>query len=108
MAIVMIQQMPDMFSTDMYDAVNAKMEAANSDPPDGLIAHTLGKTDAGNWQVVDIWRSREDNDRFAEERLEPAMRAVAGEMGMDYDAMPEVEKTSYELHNLMEPAAAAH
>jgi hypothetical protein len=44
-------------------------------PPDGLIFHASGPIDDG-WGVIDFWQSREQFDRFGQERIGPAMAAA--------------------------------
>jgi len=59
---------------EQYDAVNAEM-GVEENPPEGLIFHSAGPTDAG-WNVIDFWESREAFDRFQRERLGPAIAAM--------------------------------
>jgi hypothetical protein len=55
-----------------------KLEAA-LDPrgkyPDGLIFHASGPIDEG-WGVLDFWESRMQFDRFAADRVGPAVAAA--------------------------------
>jgi len=44
-------------------------------PPDGLIFHSSGPIDGG-WGVIDFWQSREQFDRFGQERIGPAMASL--------------------------------
>ena len=104
MAVVMIQKQPEMFRTEMYDAVNAKMGTAEN-PPDGLITHTLGQGEDGVWRIVDVWESREAFERFASDRLRPALAEVMRENGMDPENAPEPEAITYETYDLMTGAA---
>ena len=46
----------------------------DSNPPNGLIFHASGPIDGG-WGVLDFWQSRAHFDRFAEERIGPAVAA---------------------------------
>jgi hypothetical protein len=80
----------------MYDAVNAKIDMG-ANPPAGLIVHTAGEVD-GQWQVVDVWETREDAERFDNERLIPAITEVAGPGGPRGPQM-----TVYEAHNVVSP-----
>lgn len=106
MAIVRIQEQPEMFRTEMYDAVNAKM-GTEASPPPGLLAHTLAKGDDGVWRIIDIWESREASERFGQERLMPALREVMSEQGMDVADLPETNVVYYETHDVLIPAGAA-
>jgi hypothetical protein len=91
----------------MYDAVNVKL---GDDVPDGLIVHTSGRNEDGEFQIVDVWESREAHDRFSQGRLWDAIKAVASERGMDADQAPEAQRVFYEAHSLMvrQPQTTAH
>ena len=99
MAIVRIQETPDPDGGGMatYDRVNQKLDV-EGDPPAGLILHSASPADGG-MVIVDVWESQEAFDRFAEERLEPALREV---MGGD---PPEGATTvrTYEAHSVVKP-----
>ena len=43
--------------------------------PEGLLVHTAGQADQG-WYIYDIWQSPEHFQRFAEEKLGPAMETL--------------------------------
>lgn len=81
-------------STTNYDAITERM-GLDGDRPEGLLLHCAGFTDDGRFQMFDIWASDELQQRFATERLMPAIRAVAG----DGSAPDRVE--SYELHHVV-------
>lgn len=83
---------------EMYDAVAAKVDVENN-PPEGLIVHTAGQAESG-WLIFDVWDSREAFERFSEERLRPAIQAVAEEHGM---APTPPNQSVYELHHLVRP-----
>ncbi len=59
---------------DQFDQIRASVDADNN-PPDGLLYHASGPIDGG-WGVIDFWASREQFDRFAQERISPAVAAV--------------------------------
>jgi hypothetical protein len=103
MAVVFIQEQPEMFRTEMYDSVNAKM-GVDDDPPAGLISHTLGRGEDGIWRIVDIWESEEDFKRFDTERLRPALMESFREMGVDPEQMPEPKHLAYETYHVVVPA----
>ena len=46
--------------------------------PDGLIAHLAWHTDAG-LRYVDVWRSKDDFEAFAENRLHPVVHPLLAE-----------------------------
>ena len=95
MAIVRIIR-PEGTTREMYDAVNAKIDIG-AEPPAGLILHTAGEVD-GQWQVVDVWESQADAERFDNERLRPAIAAVAGEGDPGRPQM-----IVYEAHSVVRP-----
>ena len=74
MAIALVMELPG-GTQDNYDRIlqNIGMEKGAEDLPRGLIFHVAGPTENG-WQVVDVWESREDFDRFFAEKLGPAIR----------------------------------
>lgn len=73
---------------DQYDQINAKMDAASvSKWP---LSHWVAKTETGI-RVVDVWDSREDFQKFADEQILPLSKAVG---------VPTTPKfTFYEAHN---------
>lgn len=72
-----------------------KLEAAINprvDHPDGLIFHASGPIDGG-WGVLDFWESRAHFDRFAAERIGPAMAAIGAAGGA-----PDIHEFSVHEH----------
>ena len=59
------------------DQVNEAMQIETSDPPEGMILHSAGPMPDG-WYIYDIWESREHFQRFAQERVAPAVQQVTG------------------------------
>ena len=82
--------------TSNYDAITERM-GVRDDPPEGLIFHAAGATEEGGFRVFDVWESREHLERFLNERLMPAVQAVAGP-----DA-PRPTNQMYELHAILQP-----
>jgi quinol monooxygenase YgiN len=97
MPVGVLQQSPGA-SQETYEAVAAKINAAN-DPPEGLIIHTAGAAEGGGWRIFDVWESREAFDRFMQERLMPAMQELFGDQMPAGGQPPEI----YELHDLVRP-----
>ncbi|HEX4032825.1 MAG TPA: hypothetical protein VHX66_00135 [Solirubrobacteraceae bacterium] len=58
-------------------------------PPDGLIFHASGPIEGG-WGVIDFWQTREQFDRFVQERIGPTMA------GAGIDAHPDIKE--FEVH----------
>ena len=60
-----------------YEAVNEvlgiDMGSGEGDWPPGLLVHTAGATEGG-WAVMEVWESREAQERFMNERLGPALQ----------------------------------
>ena len=61
-------------TAEQIDKLNEAIDP-DGNPPDGLIFHASGPVDGG-WGVIDFWESREHFDRFAAERIGPAMAAI--------------------------------
>jgi hypothetical protein len=80
-------------STTNYDAVSERLQALG-EPPAGMLVHTAGFTGNG-FRIFEVWESREDYERFVEERLMPLIQEVAPAD----DRQP--QQTIYELHNFM-------
>jgi hypothetical protein len=79
----------------MYDAVHAE---ASQHPADGLIMHLVREVDDG-FQVIEVWESKEQHDRFGEEVLGPIVARLAG---ADAEAPPSEE---FDVHTLVVPSA---
>jgi hypothetical protein len=100
MAVAIITtDFPEGVGPDTYDAVNAEMGEVR-DPPQGLIFHWAAEVD-GKWTITDVWESREDHDRFQDERLGPAIQKVAADAGMEMGAPPTM--TEAPVHNYIKP-----
>jgi len=90
MSIAVLMQSEEM-TAEGYDAVNEKL---GDDPPEGILARTAGAADAG-FRVFSVWESKEDYERFREDRLLPAIREVIGEEAASGPSSAEI----YELHD---------
>ena len=62
-----------------YEAVR---RAIGDQPVEGQLAHLVGMAD-GALQIVDVWTSKAEADRFAEERLFPAFQSSGMRPGTD-------------------------
>jgi hypothetical protein len=80
----------------MYDAVTGAI-GLEGDPPEGLIFHWAGEVD-GQWTITDVWESREDFDRFREQRLFPAIEQVSG-MDPAAEGGPQPEVSEFAVHS---------
>jgi hypothetical protein len=61
-------------TAEMVDRLNAEIDP-DGNTPDGLIFHASGPVDDGRG-VLDFWQSRAHFDRFAADRIGPAMAAM--------------------------------
>jgi hypothetical protein len=98
MAEAMLQDFPEQFGTEGYDAVNEKM-GVRDNPPDGLIFHSAGEGPNG-FRIVDVWESQDHFNRFMEERLGPAIAEVTG---MQPGEGRGPETTWWPVHNTIQP-----
>jgi len=61
---------------DQYVAVGKQLGIdlirGAGDWPAGLLSHAAGPTARG-WRVMEVWSSREEQERFLRERLRPAL-----------------------------------
>jgi len=99
MAIGLITRFPEGAGANEYDAVQNELNT-EGDPPDGLYVHCCGELE-GRFQVFDIWETREQHDRFQQERLIPTMKRVMGEER--FAELPEAERVETEIHNFVIP-----
>lgn len=92
---------PPQITAEIYDKVN-ETAGVNSDPPAGLLVHCAGEID-GVFQIVDVWESEADAQRFDAERLGPAINEVvfAGDPTQSPDPAVAAPPGLHELHNLM-------
>jgi hypothetical protein len=85
-------------STTNYDAINERLTQEQA--PDGLLIHYAGfDEDAGVFRIVNVWDTREQGQRYRDEKVLPTVRDVipAGE------GAPPNRETVYEIHHLSKP-----
>ena len=80
-------------TAEAYEAVANK---AGAEPPEGCLVHIAGPTDDG-WRVIEVWRSRDDQRSFQEQRLNPAF---------DEAGARRVEPTFFDVHAVLPPEEA--
>ena len=88
-------------STTNYDWVKDQI---GEGPFDGLICHTAGfDDDAGVFRILDVWETREQGEKFINERLNPIIEPMAAAAAQDADSdfAPPSRETWYELHDSM-------
>jgi hypothetical protein len=81
MAVGIIQRFPEGVTAADYDPVAEKLDP-QSNPPEGCIFHCAYELD-GVFQAFDVWETREQFDRFVEQRLIPAQKEVMGEEAVE-------------------------
>ena len=83
---------------EQYDRMNKEIFGRKRsdavDAPEGLLVHSAGPTPDG-WYVYDIWKSKEDFERFGDEQIGPAVRKVTGRDD------PQREIQFFEIDNLV-------
>ena len=87
-------------STTNYDAVAAALDL--QDAPGGLLIHTAGfDHDAGVFRIFDVWETRQQGEKFINERLGPIIEpmAAAAARSADNDFAPPSREAWYELHD---------
>lgn len=68
-----------------FDQIQAAVDPTS--PLDGLIFHASGPIDGG-WGVLDFWQSRAHFDRFAQDRMGPAVAANGPSVRPDINEFP--------------------
>jgi len=89
-------------STTNYDAVVEALDLKEA--PDGLLIHTAGfDHDGGVFRIFDVWETREQGERFVNEKLGPILERMAGEAAQRSDDTftPPQRESWYELHDSM-------
>ena len=80
-------------STMNYDALVKRV--LGDSQPDGLVHHSAGFDDNGVFRTYEVWRDKEERERFIKEKLEPAMaEGLADPTRSD----PPHREYGYELH----------
>jgi hypothetical protein len=76
-----------MYAFEQDVPINAEVHARimaqlGDEVPPGLIAHLAIERPDGGLRYLDLWDSREDCDRFTEERLHPVVGAALSAAGI--------------------------
>ena len=85
-------------STENYDAIRERLRGG--EPVRAMHVHAAG-WDGDTFRIFEIWDTREDFDRFIQERLMPILHELP-----DGNGTPPTT-TSYELHDLVTPGDPA-
>lgn len=102
MSFAWVQEFPiidDDRSTTNYDAVAARLDPEN-DRPQGMISHTAGWDEEQKvFRILDVWETKEDAQRFLDEKLAPILQELTGD-GPPPGAAP-AREYFYELHHVV-------
>ena len=94
---VAVQMDFDGGTTDQYDEICRKMGLTPKGPgPAGAISHFATATDSG-LRVVDVWETREQFEKFAQEQIGPFSQEVG------ITEQPRIE--FFEVHNYFTPGS---
>ncbi len=85
MAYAFMQDVP--IDTAFFDRIT---EALGPEPPDGLVVHLAVERPEGGLRYYHVWESEEHWERFADERLHPAIHPMLHEVFGD-ELPPEPE-----------------
>jgi hypothetical protein len=85
-------------STANYDYINERLGDA---PIDGLIVHTAGFDDDNNvFRIFDVWETREQADRFLNEKIQPIIDEGPQSFPNPGNLTPPTRESFYELHDV--------
>lgn len=88
---------------EAYDAVHAEVRRIAGDAPDGLLTH-VGRATADGFEVLEVWQSREQFERFQREVMPRVMAVVMpGAPPPPPDAISEVD-----VRGLVVPSAGIY
>ncbi len=85
---------------ELYDALHAEVVRRSSGAVDGLLLH-VGRATRDGFQVVEVWESREQCDRFNKEVVLPAL----AELTQGAPSQPAPPREEFEPRGLVVPSA---
>jgi hypothetical protein len=80
MAYAFVQDVP--INPEIYRQLKADI---GDERPHGLIVHVVARTERG-LRYLDVWESKEDWERFRDERVHPALERVFTQLGFQRPA----------------------
>ncbi|GAA0302632.1 hypothetical protein [Kineococcus aurantiacus] len=86
---------------EAYDAIHSAVVRESGPRVDGLLLHVCRSIDSG-FQVIEVWNSREECDRYTAQVLGEVMGAVLGQYGREVGP-PVVQE--FDVRGLVLPAA---
>ena len=72
------------------------------EPPKGLIVHLAIERPEGGLRYLDVWESKDDWDRFVDDRLHPVVHGLLSEIFGD-ELPPEPEQTPLSVVDVWSP-----
>ena len=84
---------------EMYDAVHAEVLRRAGTTVDGLLVHIARATTEG-FQIVEVWESQADFERYQEQLIAPAVTAVSARMP---ESAAEPHSTGFDIRGLLLP-----
>lgn len=85
---------------ELYDAMHAEVVRRSTGPVDGLLLH-IGRATHDGFQVVEVWETREQCDRFTEDVVLP----VLAELTQGLPSQPPPPREEFEPRGLVVPSA---
>ena len=81
---------------EIYDAVHAEIARRDTGENYGMLLH-VGRATPDGFQVIEIWESKEQRERFDAEVMGPALAQLSG--GLPAPPPPRIEE--FEPHGLI-------
>ena len=63
---------------EMYDQVHAEVQRRVTGPLDGFLCH-IGRPTPAGFQVIEVWETKEQSDRYNEQYVGPVIRELFGD-----------------------------
>ncbi len=86
-------------SVELYDAVHAALLERIGSAVDGLLVH-VARASGDGFQVIEVWESRADYDRYVDAQLVPVLTELSGGQASRDSGRTE---TPFEVRGLVVP-----